>query len=77
MLDPMPRPPIRFTREDYEQLPEHIPAELIEGDLVMISAPTPWNEGLAAELQGALRDHLQGVEKRRVLGSRLEISVWH
>ena len=29
----MARPPIRFTRTDKEQLPEHIHSELIEGDL--------------------------------------------
>ena len=71
----MARPPIRFTREDYEQLPEHIHAELIGGDLVMIPAPTPWHEGLAADLQDAVREHL-GAARKRVLGSRLEISVW-
>ena len=73
----MARPPIRFTRTDYEQLPEHIHAELIEGDLVMIPAPTPWHETLAARLHGEAYIHLGSEAPHRVLGSRLEISVWH
>ena len=72
----MPRPPIQFTREDYEQLPEHIHAELIEGDLVMVPAPTPWHEALGGRLRNALTRHLGPEADNRLLGSRLEVSVW-
>ena len=72
----MARPPIRFTRTDYEQLPEHIHSELIGGDLVMVPAPTAWHESLVTRLIYALGEHL-GVEAAcvRVLGSRTEISI--
>ena len=71
----MSRPPIRFSRSDYEQLPEHIHAELIEGDLVMIPAPTHWHERLASALQGAVFVHLGSRARDRVFGSRFEITV--
>ena len=74
-MDPMERPPIRFTRTDYEQLPEHIHAELIEGDLVVIPAPTPWHERLGVRLHNALVRHLGEDADRRLLGSRMEISI--
>ncbi|MHC4550544.1 MAG: Uma2 family endonuclease [Planctomycetota bacterium] len=72
----MAKPRVRFTRADYEQLPEHLHAELIEGDLVMVPAPTPWHERLAAKLMFALHAHLGAEAENRVLGSRIEISVW-
>ena len=75
IVDPMARPPIRFTRTDYEQLPEHIHAELIEGDLVVIPAPTHWHEGLAAELLAAVRVHFGPKGRMRVLGSHFDVSV--
>ena len=75
ILDSMAHPPIRFTRTDYEQLPEHIHAELIERDLVVIPAPTHWHEGLAAELLAAVREHLGRAGRMRVLGSHFEVSV--
>ena len=75
-MDPMARPPIRFTRTDYEQLPEHIHAELIEGDLVVIPTPTDWHERLGIRLHNALVRHLGEDADRRLLGSRKEVSAW-
>ncbi len=76
ILDPMARPPIRFTRTDYEQLPEHIRAELIEGDLLVIPAPTPWHETLAERLHNALTRHLGMDADNRVRGCQTEVSAW-
>ena len=72
----MARPPIRFTRSDYEQLPEHIHAELIEGDLLVIPAPTPWHETLAERLHNALTRHLGMDADNRVRGCQTEVSAW-
>jgi Uma2 family endonuclease len=73
----MPGPRVRFTREDVELLPEHIRAELIEGDLVMmVPAPTPWHQGLAARLNLALTRHFGSGADDRVLGPPLEVVVW-
>ncbi|MFQ5845531.1 MAG: Uma2 family endonuclease [Planctomycetota bacterium] len=71
----MGRAEIRFTREDYGQLPEHLDAELIEGDLVMIPAPTPWHERLAAALMFEVMRHVGAEAPNRVQGSRTEISI--
>ena len=72
----MARPPIRFTRSDYEQLPEHMEAELIRGDLVMTSQPTDRHEHLGMKLILALGRHLGTGAEGRLRGSRTEISVW-
>ncbi len=72
----MARPPIQFTREDYEQLPEHIRAELIEGDLLVIPAPTPWHETVAERLHFALTHHLGADTVNRLRGCQTEVSAW-
>ncbi|MFI5403241.1 MAG: Uma2 family endonuclease [Planctomycetota bacterium] len=69
----MPR--VRHTRADYDRLPEGAYAQLIEGELVMTPAPTPWHERLGLRLIGMLADLLGPAWNDRVLGSRFEIIV--
>lgn len=72
----MAGPRVRFTREDLELLPEHIRAELVEGDLVMVPAPTPWHQSLTTKLMFSLRDHLGAGATGRILCAPVEVVVW-
>lgn len=44
----------RFTRKDYERLPEGFPAQLVDGALVKDPAPTPWHQRLVLRIARAL-----------------------
>jgi Uma2 family endonuclease len=70
----MAMPKVRHTRADYDRLPEGAYAQLIEGELVMTPAPTPWHERLGVRLIQLLTE-LLGPRSDRVLGSRVEIIV--
>jgi len=69
----MQRPGVRATREDYERLPEHVKAELIDGEVVMTPSPSDWHEHLVARLTASVRGHLGRGADGRVLGSRTEV----
>ena len=72
----MQRPRVRATREDYERLPEHVKAELIDGEIVVTPAPSDWHERIVMSLIFALQDHLGAQGRRRLRGSRTEVSAW-
>jgi Uma2 family endonuclease len=67
---------VKATREDYERLPEHVKAELIQGEVVATPTPSDWHEHLVAELTGRVREHLGPAARGRVLGSRTEVVAW-
>jgi Uma2 family endonuclease len=72
----MQRPRVRATREDYERLPEHVKAELIDGEIVVTPAPSDWHERLVAKLNHRLCHHLGEEADERLRGSRTEVSAW-
>jgi len=72
----MHRPGVRATREDYERLPEHVKAELIEGEVVATPTPTAWHERLVTKLIRRLCHHLGDEADDRLQGSRTEVSAW-
>ena len=72
----MHRSKARATREDYERLPEHVKAELIDGEIVVTPAPSDWHEHLVMGLIFGLYDHLGTEGPKRVRGSRTEVSAW-
>ncbi|MFI5403382.1 MAG: Uma2 family endonuclease [Planctomycetota bacterium] len=72
----MHRSKVRATREDYERVPEHVKAELIDGEIVVTPTPSDWHEHLLAELTAQVRGHLGAAARDRVLGSRTEVSAW-
>ncbi len=72
-MDSMHRSKVRATREDYERLPEHVKAELIDGEVVMTPTPSDWHEQLVFRLIFALQDHLGPRERGRIRGSRTEV----
>jgi Uma2 family endonuclease len=75
-LDFMHRSRVRATREDYERLPEHVKAELIDGEIVVTPAPSDWHEHLVMGLVLRLHDHLGKAGTCRIRGSRTEVCAW-
>ena len=53
----------RYTYEDYQQLPEGAPYELIHGHLVMSPSPTIQHQRLVRKLSQGLTDHVEGDER--------------
>ncbi len=69
----MAMPKVRHTRADYDSLPEGAYAQIIEGELVMTPAPTPWHERLVVRFIEMLAARLGKGWGDRVLGSRVEL----
>ena len=67
-------PKVRHTRADYERLPEGVSAQLIEGELVVTPAPTPWHGLLVGRLMEELVV-LLGPRSDRVMPSNVEIAT--
>lgn len=65
----------RFTVADYERLPEGMPIELVEAQLVKMPAPAPYHAGIVGRLERALWAHLGGEEADRVLASPVDLYV--
>ncbi len=75
-MDFMHRSKVRATREDYERLPEHVKAELIDGEIFVTPAPSDWHEAVLARLMFRLHDHFGGESPNRLRGSRTEVCAW-
>lgn len=58
---------LRFTYEDYVLLPEDRRYEIIDGDLFMTPAPTPYHQQVAFNLAAALRQHVRARRLGEVL----------
>lgn len=58
---PVVNPEIRFTYEDYKSLPESMDKryELLDGDLVMVPAPTIRHQRIARNLEFILHAFVQ------------------
>jgi len=69
----MHRSKVRATREDYERLPEHVKAELIDGEIVVTPTPTDRHEKLVMAMILRLHDHLGMQEGMRLRASRTEV----
>lgn len=71
----MAMPKVRYTRADYDRLPDGAYAQLIEGALVMTPTPTPWHERLVYRLIDRLVVLFGPGWDDRVSGSNIEIIV--
>ena len=60
-------PDLRFTYRDYCQLPEDRRCELIEGDCIMVPAPSPAHQEIVIRLLLELREHVSREGLGRVL----------
>lgn len=56
-------PELKFTYEDYLHMPEDRRYELIDGDLLMTPAPSPYHQIVCARIQEAIRHF---VDERRL-----------
>lgn len=74
-MEPVAKPRVRFTRKDYEQLPEDFRAELIEGDLVMVPAPDPSHQSLLGVLHACLLGYLGRQARHRLLVSPVDLHI--
>ena len=63
---------VRFTKDDYYQLPEDWRGELIEGDLVVVPAPDSSHQDLVGELFARVYRH---VGRGRALVSPVDIEI--
>ncbi len=62
-----------LTYEDYAQLPEGAPYQLIDGALVMSPAPTPYHQRISIRLGAALLRFVEEHELGEVLASPIDV----
>ena len=74
-MDRMARPNVEFTVEDYLSLPDHVKAQVIEGDLVMNPAPDPLHARVVQRLLLRLCDHLGPDGEDRVLTAPVDVFI--
>lgn len=65
----------RYTYDDYQQLPEGAPYELIHGHLVMSPAPTPHHQIIQANLFFELSRVVREGDRGRVVGPPLDVRL--
>ncbi len=63
----------RYTYEDYQQLPEGAPYELIHGHLVMSPSPSPRHQIIQSNLFFALSRFVRANQKGRVFSAPLDV----
>jgi len=63
----------RYTYDDYQQLPEGAPYELVRGQLVMSPAPTPQHQIIQANLFFELSKVVRKGNRGRVVGPPLDV----
>lgn len=66
-------PHIKFTYEDYCQLPEDRRCELIGGEFFVVPSPSVIHQRVAANLEAALRDFVRKNEAGEVLDAPLDV----
>jgi Uma2 family endonuclease len=65
----------RYTYDDYQQLPEGAPYELVRGQLVMSPAPTPRHQIIQANLFFELSRVVREGNRGRVVGPPLDVRL--
>lgn len=64
---------IRFTYQDYLQLPEDRRYEIVDGDLYMVPAPVPYHQRVSGNLEFALRSYVTEHDLGEVLHAPCDI----
>jgi Uma2 family endonuclease len=67
--------PKQATIEDYERLPEGAPYQLIGGELIMSPSPTPFHQGILANLAFTLRAFSEKNNLGKVFFAPLDIRI--
>mgnify|MGYP006291007093 CR=1 FL=1 len=72
---PVARPQIRFTYEDYKSLPESMDKryELLDGELVMVPAPTTRHQMVSRNLEYILHGHVRAHRLGTVLYAPVDL----
>ena len=65
----------RYTYEDYQQLPEGAPYELIHGHLVMSPSPTVQHQDLVLLFASALRDYVRSGPEGKVSIAPMDVRL--
>ena len=71
----VPNPRIRFRYEDYKSLPESMVKryELLDGELLMVPAPTTTHQRISRNLEVLLHDYCQRTGFGEVLHSPVDV----
>jgi Uma2 family endonuclease len=68
------RTDIKFTYEEYRALPETGPRyQLVDGELIMSPAPTPWHQRILLRLLRALAEHVERYGAGEVLCAPVDV----
>jgi Uma2 family endonuclease len=54
--------PLRYTYDDYARLPDERRYEVIDGELYLTPAPTPYHQLVSGRIERLLQDHLEKAE---------------
>jgi Uma2 family endonuclease len=66
-------PALRFTYEDYLLLPEERRYEILDGELLLTPAPTPYHQLVAGNLYALLRDEVRKLQAGQVLIAPVDV----
>ena len=64
---------LRFTYEDYVLLPEDRRYEVIDGELYLTPAPTPYHQIVKGRIERLLQDHVEGAKLGMVLDAPCDV----
>jgi Uma2 family endonuclease len=64
---------LRFTYEDYVLLPEDRRYEVIDGELYLTPAPTPFHQLVKSRIERLLQDHVESAELGIVLDAPCDV----
>jgi len=51
----------KYTYEDYAKLPEGAPYQLINGELIMTSSPTPYHQYISGNIYSVLKKFVEKI----------------
>ncbi len=64
---------LRFTYQDYLQLPEDRRYEIVDGDLYMVPAPIPYHQKVSRNLEFRLHQHVQAHDLGEVFDAPCDV----
>ncbi len=64
---------LRFTYQDYLQLPEDRRYEIVDGDLYIVPAPIPYHQKVSRNLEFQLHQHVQAHDLGEVFDAPCEV----
>jgi Uma2 family endonuclease len=65
--------PLRYTYEDYARLPDDRRYEVIDGELYLTPAPTPYHQIVKGRIERLLQDHVEEAKLGMVLDAPCDV----